>query len=116
MSRQRSIEDYLYDILESIDDIKSFTNKLTFSAFEKDRKTTKAVIRCLEVIGEAVKKLPIELKDKYKDVPWKEIAGMRDKLIHEYFGIDLEILWTSAKEDLEPLRATIVQITADYKK
>jgi uncharacterized protein with HEPN domain len=64
-----------------------------------DKKTIKAVIRSLEVLGEASKKIPDEVRNRYPRIPWKRMAGMRDKLIHEYFGVDLEIVWNVAKKN-----------------
>lgn len=103
MSTNRVVEDYLADIIESIGDIRSFVDGLDYDAFSTDKKTVNAVIRSLEVIGEAVKKVPAELRQKYPDLPWKEIAGTRDKLIHEYFGVDLQIVWETIQSDLDAL-------------
>ena len=83
--------------------------------FENDKKTLYAVIRCLEVIGEAVKKIPIDIRKQYSDIPWQEISGMRDKLIHEYFGVDIETIWDTIHEDLPLLKVTIHNITNDLK-
>jgi len=83
---------------------------MNFQEFLKDRKTINAVIRSLEVMGEAVKKIPVELRDKYPEIPWKYIAGMRDKLIHEYHGIDLEIVWEVIKKEIPPLKAKFEEI------
>jgi len=93
--KRRDYRDYLQDILDSIDDIASFVQGMGFEEFKRDRKTINAVVRSIEVIGEASKRIPRGLKTKYKGVPWREMAGMRDKLIHEYFGVDVEILWKS---------------------
>jgi uncharacterized protein with HEPN domain len=103
MSTKREVRDYLNDILESIGDIHDFTRSMTYAEFSADRKTVKAVIRCLEVIGEAAKKIPAETRASYSALPWTEIAGMRDKLIHEYFGVDLEIVWETINNDLDGL-------------
>jgi uncharacterized protein with HEPN domain len=97
---KRVYRDYLEDIKASIVDIRDFTGELTFDEFVNDRKTTHAVIRCFEIIGEAVKNLPDEIKSQYPDIPWREIAGMRDKMIHEYFGVNLQIVWQTIEEDL----------------
>jgi uncharacterized protein with HEPN domain len=105
--KNRDYRDYAQDILDSINDIKSFTKGMNFSQFTKDRKTINAVIRSVEVTGEAAKKIPKALRDKYPDIPWKKMAGMRDKMIHEYFGIDVEILWKVAKKDLPSLKPII---------
>lgn len=74
-----------------------------------------AIIRRLEIIGEAVKNIPDDFKDKHPDVPWKEIAGMRDILIHEYFGVNLERVWKTAKEDLPEFKKTVSEILKEIK-
>ena len=84
---------YLEDILEATRKITVYTGSLSKSAFLEDEKTLDAVVRNLEVIGEAVKKLPENLRAKHSAVEWKKIAGLRDILIHEYFGLDAEIVW-----------------------
>ena len=76
---------------------------MTYKKFTEHRKTINAVIRSLEIIGEATKKIPPDIRNKYPLVPWKEIAGMRDKLIHEYFGVDLSIVWETIQHDLAGL-------------
>ena len=91
--KDRDLRDYLNDILEMIGDILSFTKDMSSEDLHSDKKTLYAVIRCLEVIGEAVKRIPQSIKENYVEIPWQEIAGMRDKLIHEYFGVDIEMIW-----------------------
>ena len=90
---ERNIALYLDDIRTSIDKIETYTKGLSFDSFSNDPKTVDAVVRNLEIIGEAAKNIPKEIKVKYPEIPWKPIMGTRDKVIHEYFGIDLEILW-----------------------
>lgn len=107
---ERDYLDYLQDIIDSITDIENFIKEMNFNAFEKDKKTVNAVVRSLEVIGEAVKKIPVDVKRKNIDIPWKNIAGMRDKLIHEYFGVDEEIVWKMASEELPPLKNLFQEI------
>ena len=108
--------DYIQDILDSIRDIESFIKGLTFEDFKKDRKTVNAVVRSIEVIGEASKNIPTEIKTRYPGVPWKKMAGMRDKLIHEYFGIDVEILWKVSHEEIKNLKSPMKRILGDLKK
>ena len=86
---------------------------MTFEDFSDDRKTSHAVIRCFEIIGEAVKNVPDTLKAKYPVIPWREMAGMRDKMIHEYFGVNLSIVWQTIEEDLPLMDAMIKKIIAD---
>jgi uncharacterized protein with HEPN domain len=114
-NNSREITDYLNDINDSITDISNFIASMTFEAFESDKKTQYAVVHCLEVIGEADKKIPTDLRKQYPHIPWKEIAGMRDKLIHEYFGEDLETLWTTIIDDIKPLKDSIVQIIEEIQ-
>lgn len=101
---ERDHRDYLRDALEAMNDISGFIRGMDFRAFAQDRKTINAAVRSLEVIGEAVKKIPDDLKTRYPEIPWKHMAAMRDKLIHEYFGVDTEIVWKVVSEELVPLR------------
>jgi uncharacterized protein with HEPN domain len=107
---KRDYSDYINDVLTEVSNIEVFTEGMSYPDFVRDKKTTYAVIRGIEVIGEAVKKLPKDLKDIHPDVPWKRIAGMRDKLIHEYFGVDTEIVWKTVKEDIPYLKSLFQKI------
>ena len=89
----RDYKAYLKDILEAIDRIESYITNLTFDDFSESRLYQDAIVRNLEIIGEAVKRLPEKIIDKYPEIEWKKIAGLRDILIHAYFGIDTEIVW-----------------------
>lgn len=108
--RKRDYRDYIQDILDCINDVEGFIEGMNFEQFVKDKKTTNAVVRSIEVIGEASKKIPKTLKGKHPDIPWKKMAGMRNKLIHEYFGIDMEILWKTAKEEIPVLKSSIENV------
>jgi len=107
---ERDVRDYLNDILEMIEDINKFIEGMSYENLVNDKKTLYAVIRCLEVVGEAVKKIPDSTRDQYPEMPWQEIAGMRNKLIHEYFGIDIETIWDTIQEDLPALKETVARI------
>lgn len=113
MSEDRLLLDYLNDILESIDDIKEFTAGMTREGFSVDKKTIKAVVRSLEIIGEAAGKIPQHIREKYLEIPWQEIMGMRNHLMHEYFGVDLDIVWQTIGEDLEPLEKAVKRMRAE---
>ena len=93
--------DYLEDVYNSLHKCLEFTRGMDFSEFCQDEKTVFAVIRALEVAGEAAKNIPHELKSAYPDVPWKEMAGMRDVLIHQYFGIDHAVIWETIQRDVK---------------
>ena len=111
--KRRDYKDYLQDIVDSIDDIKSFTGSMTFENFTMDRKTINAVIRSIEVIGEATKRIPKSIRGKYPSIPWKKMAGMRDKMIHEYSGVDVGILWKTMKEDVPSLKPLVQNVLKD---
>jgi uncharacterized protein with HEPN domain len=83
---------------------------MSFEDFKRDKKTIYVVVRGIEVMGEAAKKIPKTLKDKYREIPWKKMAGMRDKLIHEYFGVDVEILWKTIKDDLPSIKPLVQEL------
>ncbi|KKK84255.1 hypothetical protein LCGC14_2785220 [marine sediment metagenome] len=101
---------YLKDIKIAIDSIEKFIEGMTYDQFESDDKTSSAVIRKFEIIGEATKKIPNNIKEKYSQIPWKEIAGMRDKLIHAYSEVDLDLVWMTVKKRLPELKSTIEEI------
>ncbi len=104
---ERDYRDYLDDIVESIDDIQEFIEGYSFEAFIADKKTFNAVVRSIEIIGEASTKIPQDVCDKAPDIPWAKMKGMRNRLAHEYFGINRETLWKTANEDVPRLKAGV---------
>lgn len=108
-------EIFLEHILESIDLIQDYTAHKTITDFIKSVQLQDSIIRRIEIIGEAVKNLPDDVKNNYPEVPWKKIAGMRDVLIHEYFGIDLELTWQVVQKDIPDLKRKIMKIKHDLK-
>jgi uncharacterized protein with HEPN domain len=104
---ERSQELFLADILESIDALESFIDGCDFNFFCSDRKTFSATIRELEIIGEAIKNISDEIKSRYPEVLWQEIRSFRNKITHEYFGVDVHIVWDVVQNELVPLRAQI---------
>ena len=113
--KKREYKDYLHDILDAVNDAESFLEGMDFEQFAKDRKTLNAVVRSLEIIGEASKNLPTSMREKYGMVPWKKMIGMRDKVIHGYFGVDTKTLWSTVKDDLPPLRQLVQKILIDLE-
>lgn len=91
---------FLEHIVESIDLIQGYIADLKFEEFIKLKETQDAIVRRLEIIGEAAKNLPKDFKEKHSEINWKEIVGMRDKIIHEYYDVDLKIVWDTIKGDL----------------
>ncbi len=104
------------DIIESIEKIEKFTKNMTYEVFQNDDKTIFAVIRGLEIIGEASKKIPSTIRKNYPAIPWKLMSGMRDKLIHDYFGVNIKVIWQTAIEDVPPLKQSIKNILIDLEK
>jgi uncharacterized protein with HEPN domain len=104
MRKGRDLSDYLTDILTATVDALAFTGGMDYETFEQDRKTVNAVIRSLEVIGEATKRIPGSFRQKHPYVPWNKMAGMRDVLIHDYMGVDIKTVWKVVQERLPELK------------
>jgi uncharacterized protein with HEPN domain len=107
---ERSDMDFLGDIQEGLRRIKAYTAAMTYQAFLADIKTQDAVIRNLEIMGEATKSLSAELRAKYAGVPWRGMAGVRDRLIHHYFGVNLDIVWQIASGELPEVISQIQEV------
>lgn len=114
MSRPRNVKLYLNDILLSIERIKNYGITLSFEEFSQDQKTIDAVVRNLEIIGEAVKHIPPEVKSKYA-YDWRSVAGLRDILIHEYFGVSIRIVWDIIQNELPELEQQVREILANER-
>ncbi|MGO9572534.1 MAG: DUF86 domain-containing protein [Desulfomonilaceae bacterium] len=107
---KRDYEDYLNDIIEAVTALQQFVEGMSFEEFREDQKTLFAVTRAFEVLGEAAKKILQTLRTKHPDIPWREMAGMRDKLIHEYFAVDVNVFWKTIQEDLPLIRSGIARL------
>ena len=116
MKNQRDYLDYLNDIYDSVNKGITFIKEMTYEDFSKDEKTQFALIRVIEIVGEASKKIPADVKDQSQEIPWREISGMRDLLIHDYFGVNIQVVWETAKNDLPELKEKIQKLIQDYNK
>ncbi|MDB9235803.1 HepT-like ribonuclease domain-containing protein [Halorubrum ezzemoulense] len=105
-----AVLDYLDDILDGVEKIKRYTQEMTYEEFVDDPKTVDAVLRNFEVIGEAAKNVPEGIREEYDDVPWSEMAGMRDKLIHGYASVELQIVWTTIEKEISALETQIESV------
>jgi len=110
---KRPIDLLLNDIRQAIDRIEQYIKNLSFDAFSKDQKSVDAVVRNLEIIGEVANRLPDEFKEKYSEMQWHKVVGLRHRIVHEYFGIDLEIVWQILRKDLPELNHNLTQIISD---
>lgn len=113
---KRNITLYIKDILQNIRYIESFIKNMSYEEFVSDRKTSYAVVRCIEIIGEAAKNIPDDIREKYPDIPWKKMAGMRDKISHFYFGIDMKKVWLTVERDIPRIKPMIKNALRDISK
>ena len=107
---KRPVDLLLDDICEAIDRIEQYISGMSFDVFSKDRKSVDAVVRNLEIIGEASNRLPADFKNSHSQIEWHKVVGLRHRIVHEYFGIDIQIVWQILQKDLPSLREAISQI------
>jgi uncharacterized protein with HEPN domain len=113
MTTPRKYSEYLRDILDNARQAQQFVADIDFAAFERNTEKTYAVFYALEIIGEAARAIPSSMRARYPQVPWREITGMRDRLVHGYVNVDPFRVWETVQNDLPPLIATIKQMLAD---
>lgn len=107
--------DYVEDIVDAMEKAEILLKGVTYDQFESDFRINFAVVRALEIVGEATKRLPMTLRDQYPNIPWKQMAGMRDRIIHGYDTVDLEIVWDVVKQDIPKIKPQIQQVLRDYE-
>jgi uncharacterized protein with HEPN domain len=113
MPKKRNIIDFVNDILEGIFKAEEFIKDMSFEDFEKDDKTVFATIRAMEIIGEASTHIPGELREEYSEIPWKRMIGMRNILIHQYFGFSKPIIWSTIKKRFPGLKEHLKKMLND---
>ena len=107
--------DYVEDIIDAMDKAEILLKDVTYEDLEDDFRINFAVVRALEIIGEATKRLPMALRDEYPDIPWKDMAGMRDRIIHGYDKVNFRTVWDTVKNRIPVVKPQIQQILADYE-
>lgn len=107
--------DFVEDILDAMNNAEAFVRGTSYDQFKDDLRTNFAIVRALEIIGEATKRLPTSLREQYPDIPWRNMAGMRDRIIHGYDTVDLQIVWDVVEKDIPQIRPQIQQILTDHE-
>ncbi len=114
---KREISLYIDDILDCINQIEEYTKSpLDYIGFKENRLIQDAVIRRIEIMGEAIKQIPEDFKAKYNEIEWKKIAGIRDILIHQYFGVNVDRIWVVSKIDIPNLKEKVIKIKKDLEE
>ena len=112
---RREFLDFVEDIIDGMNKAEILLEGVSYSQFETDFRINFAVVRALEIIGEAAKRIPEQVRQRYPDIPWKGMAGMRDRIIHGYDNVDLQIVWDVVKRDIPQLKPKIELLLQDYK-
>jgi len=115
-ARHRPVKEYLSDIINNINRAISFVTNIEYEDFIKNDEKIYTVVRAIEIIGEAANKIPQNFRQKYNYIPWNDIVGMRNKIVHEYFEIDLNIVWNTVKKELPELKQAIQRIMEILKE
>jgi uncharacterized protein with HEPN domain len=113
---KRNYKLFLQDIIDAMESIQEFLGDMNLNELINDDKTSSAIIMKFGIIGEATKHLPDELKEKHPEIPWKNMSGMRDRLIHAYFGIDHDLVWKAIETEIPKLKPQLKKILREFEK
>ena len=114
--KKRDYGSYLEDIIEHMNYAEEFIRDMTFDEFKSDKKTVLSVTKCIEVVGEATKHIQDQIRERFPEIPWRDMAGMRDRLVHGYFKVDLSIVWTTVTIEFPELRSMLENVLADMDR